>query len=324
MGWRRDGPAAQPTADCRDGRALSDLAWASATVIVPAVYNEWPADRSRCGDALVCAPAWLRERFTLHVYQRLDAKRSCYIRNHGFESAVYMRFIADHYRHLPAHVAFMQADWFSAHLRPHSPGLYDKLPTSRLQSYARSARSDTRGFAFWQADCVAHERSPWRHYLPLGKHHSIWPPQFFANVRLEASFNERAGPNKEWSLQHGGAPPMLLDACTRQLLSDFGLDAPPRGVRVSHNYYINNNFFVSRAQLRLRPHEVYVVSSERLSAGLCLAGGVGIGVSDNGTAVTLRDAPRFSKVTGVVMEVRSSTHSHSLNEGQVVPTLPRS
>ena len=105
---------------------------------------------------------------------------------------------------------------------------------------------------------------------------------------------------------------MLLDACTRQLLSDFGLDAPPRDVRVSHNYYINNNFFASRAQLRLRPHEVYVVSSERLSAGLCLAGGVGIGVSDNGTAVTLRDAPRFSKVTGVVMEVRSSTHSHSL------------
>ena len=47
-------------------------------------------------------PAWLLHEVGVYLYQRINASWPCYVPNRGFESAIYLRFIADHYKALPA------------------------------------------------------------------------------------------------------------------------------------------------------------------------------------------------------------------------------
>lgn len=76
--------------------------WTYSTVIVPAVYREWQGQPP---------PQWLHEQHPVFLYQRLNESLPCACPNHGYESGVYFQFIAQHYRQLPAFVAFIQADW---------------------------------------------------------------------------------------------------------------------------------------------------------------------------------------------------------------------
>ena len=69
-------------------------------------YDEWD-DRE---------PSWLKEfraskRYTIQDgYQRRLMNLSTYVPNYGFESGVYLRYIVDHYLHMPPVIVFIQAD----------------------------------------------------------------------------------------------------------------------------------------------------------------------------------------------------------------------
>ena len=81
-------------------------AWPKKTVVVPAVFREWD-------DAI---PAWAcpdsQQKYvvTTPFYQRLDASAPRFVPNNGYELGVFLRFIVDHYSHLPERVVFLQAD----------------------------------------------------------------------------------------------------------------------------------------------------------------------------------------------------------------------
>jgi hypothetical protein len=68
--------------------------WAKRIVIVPAVWREWDAG----------LPAWARSNeahpWTVYTYQRHDPAKPLFAPNYGYEGAIYLRFIVDHYEGL--------------------------------------------------------------------------------------------------------------------------------------------------------------------------------------------------------------------------------
>lgn len=305
-------------------------AWSDASVLVPSVYREWPLSAP--------PPAWLRQHLGVYVYQRLERARPCFVANFGFETTVYMRFVADHYRSLPKHIIFAQADWFATKPRAHSAGLRN----SQTREYAALGRAVSQPFDFWQPRCIlcaldtwhrssrsrrAHARvarpralagaacqpaNNWSHYLPLGKHHSIWPPQFFYNVP-SVSDHRSSARDRRWWKDHGDAPAALVRACIDQLLHvDFVRRHEAIAQRlpqeIVHNYYINNNFLVSRERLLQYPQRTYMRLAARFARGLCIpearsaAARRGNG-SQQAQVASPPDSPTFHKLTvGVTME----------------------
>ena len=142
--------------------------WGRSTVVVPAVYKEWGLKLP------LRAPGWLIEQAPVFLYQRLDPNHSCYAANSGYESGVYLRFIVDHYNRLPAHTVFAQADWFSSHkgLPPHAFDFW-QLRCLRGNNATHSNQPEL------QAEALAsgtHHEQGWRHWMPLGLRHTIYPP----------------------------------------------------------------------------------------------------------------------------------------------------
>jgi hypothetical protein len=83
---------------------LINSTWTTPIVIVPAVWKEW--DNGLPTWALQGAsPIW-----SVFAYQRRDPSKPLYAPNFGYEGAIYMRFIVDHYYDLPDFTAFIQAD----------------------------------------------------------------------------------------------------------------------------------------------------------------------------------------------------------------------
>lgn len=78
--------------------------WPKPLVIVPAVWKEW--DRG--------LPHWAREDasplWSVFAYQRRDPSKPRFAPNFGYEGAIYLRFIVDHYDALPDYSVFIQAD----------------------------------------------------------------------------------------------------------------------------------------------------------------------------------------------------------------------
>lgn len=271
---------------CLDGATSGNLS------IVPAVFDEWPADAARCGALQhVCAPQWLRERFRLYIYQRIDPAKECFVPNHTFEVAVYLRFLVDHYHALPKYVMFVQADWFSSKPRKfvlhHRPKIEPSPPA----------------FPVWQLQCAEKQESI---YIPLGKHHTIWPPQFLINTRIanwyEGPLGDRA--RNVWRRAHGDPPQEFVEACMQQLLDDLQLHHTHEQVTV-HNYYINQNFIVARRMLQARSHSVYKELYKRVSLGRCLPTSSQQKFCCSKTQRWVSDGANFSKMTGMVYELLS-------------------
>ena len=75
--------------------------WPKPIVIVPAVWHEWDGGR----------PPWATDSslpWTVFVYQRHDPAAPLFAPNFGYEGAIYLRFIVDHYDTLPNFTAFVQ------------------------------------------------------------------------------------------------------------------------------------------------------------------------------------------------------------------------
>lgn len=156
---------ASPDRDCLFGLSRGS-SWEESAVVVPAVYREWGYP--------VRPPDWLAAQAVVYQYQRLNASGVCYAENVGYESGVYLRFIVDHYDHLPRHTVFVQADWFAQDKQ-------QKFPY--------------KPFDLWQLSCTSSRMSQnlshrslmhlWDDWMPLGVRHTVWPPY---QVRRVADF----------------------------------------------------------------------------------------------------------------------------------------
>lgn len=215
--------------------------WRHSTVIVPAVYREWHGHGP---------PAHLADQFQVYLYQRRNASLPCFCANRGYESGVYFRFMADHYNHLPALVAFVQGDWVFA-----------------------TKTSAGRPFHFWQPHCMLRQTSasaaasstslPWSDYMPLGGRRSVWPPRCVA--RPTTWYGRFVG--------RGRAP--VVEACARELLHVVGWPGPlrpyDRARPLNITFYTNMNFLASRARLQRYPHRVYRLLARRfVDEGVCV------------------------------------------------------
>lgn len=85
-------------------------------VVVPAVYDRWGevvGEEHHIG--FKRTPFWALEDISknryVFLYQRLSAKEPYFVPNYGFEGAVYLRFIVDHYDSLPPVMVFVQDDY---------------------------------------------------------------------------------------------------------------------------------------------------------------------------------------------------------------------
>lgn len=93
------------------------LHWgADDLVVVPAVYNRWGnllEEEHHAG--FERTPFWayenLRKNRHVFLYQRLSKKEPFFVPNYGFEGAVYLKFIVDHYDNLPPLMVFVQDDY---------------------------------------------------------------------------------------------------------------------------------------------------------------------------------------------------------------------
>ena len=220
--------------------------WHNSTVVVPAVFREW-----RGGPP----PGWLHAQYPVFLYQRLNVSMPCACPNRGYESGVYLQFIAQHYSMLPRRVAFIQADWIFA-----------------------SKTSAGRPFEFWQPACVEeavglaklpHDsrdaaRLPWIDYMPLGGRRTVWPPRcVIRRTTFYAHFP--ALRRNRW----------LMEACVRELLR---LLKQPVSVRpfdhrrpLNITFYTNMNFLVSRRRLHRYPHSSWRRLADRfVNQGVCV------------------------------------------------------
>ena len=226
--------------------------WTERTVIVPAVYREW-----RGGPP----PSWLSAQYPVFLYQRLNASRACACANRGFESGVYFQFIAQHYGLLPAHIAFVQADWIFA-----------------------TKTSLGRQFTFWQPRCVkaataarsgtgsgAHDgtrQPPWVDYMPLGGRRTAWPPRCV--IRKTTFYGRFVGRRNAW----------LAEACARELLHVLRAPVAVRPFErrrpLNVTFYTNMNFLVSRRRLRRYSHAAWRALARRfVHDGVCLPNATG-------------------------------------------------
>lgn len=215
--------------------------WFNSTVIVPAVYKEWGRGRP--------PPSWLRAQYPVFLYQRLNESLPCACPNRGYESGVYIQFIAEHYAHLPAYVAFVQADWiFATKTNPGKP------------------------FTFWQPECVrmaasAQPQLPWADYMPLGGRRSYWPPRCV--IRQTSWYSRLVG-------RHNG---VIIEACVRELLHILGGPVKVRPYNRSKplnvTFYTNMNLLVSRRRIRSYEHSAWRVLAHRfVQDGTCLSPGM--------------------------------------------------
>jgi hypothetical protein len=236
--------------------------WANSTVIVPAVFREWHGHGP---------PEWLHSQYPVYLYQRRNATAPCYCANRGYESAVYFTFIARHYTHLPAFVAFVQGDWIFA-----------------------TKTSAGAPFRFWQPRCVSGEAAssaPWAAYLPLGGRRSVWPPRCV--VRQTSFYSRFVG------RQRGP----LVEACVRELLHVLGFSGHVRPYArerpLNITFYTNMNFLASRARLRRYRHHAYrVLASRFVEEGVCVPSTSGTSAgSDVLLAHNVSDGPQFAKFT---------------------------
>ena len=283
--------------------------WSNRTVVVPAVYKEWHGHGP---------PDWLARQYSIFLFQRRNSSADCYIANKGFESGVYLKFIAQHYLRLPAFVAFMQGDWIFA-----------------------TKSSAGHPFKFWQPHCAggAAAGQPWSDYMPLGGRRSIWPPRC---VTRQLSWYGRLV---------GGRNGIVVEACARELLRLLEWPGTVRPYNRSHplniTFYTNMNFLASRQRLRRYTHRAYRQLATRfLDDGVCIPsprsrstggggggdGGGGGGAADavaassSGVATTalsemspasllaasgIVDTADFAKVTlGMATEVCTSRGAH--------------
>ena len=213
--------------------------WHNRTVVVPAVFREWYSAAAQGPQP----PDWLKRQYPIFLYQRRNASASCYCANHGYESAVYFRFIAQHYSRLPAFVAFIQADWIFA-----------------------TKQSMGGPFQFWQPRCMvsgAAARLPWRDYMPLGGRRTVWPPRCVARQLTW------------YSRMLGRRNAVVVEACAREVLRllDWPGTVRPydRARPLNITFYTNMNFLASRTRLRRYPHRVYrSLSSRFIDEGVCI------------------------------------------------------
>ena len=217
--------------------------WYNRTVIVPAVYREWYSAAAHGPRP----PEWLQRQYPVFLYQRRNESASCYCANRGYESAVYFWFIAQHYSRLPAHVAFIQADWIFA-----------------------TKQSAGGSFRFWQPSCAEGSTSPWRDYMPLGGRRSVWPPRCVA--RQLTWYSRLVGKRNA----------AVVEACARELLRilEWPGDVRPydRARPLNITFYTNMNFLASRTRLRRYTHRTYRVLAQRfVEEGICIPPAVGGG-----------------------------------------------
>jgi len=203
--------------------------WEDSLVVVPAVYREWLSPAR--------PPAWLVYQAVVYLYQRLNASAPCFALNSAFESGVFLRFIVDHYNHLPAHAAFLQADWFA--MRKAQPFPYTP-------------------FDLWQLGCVRRATRPhaWTHWLPLGLRHTVWPPYQVQRVAdfFGTSYTYRMLPICS------GAHGLYMESCWREIAHLFSI--PVGGghqsvARINLTFYPAQNFVASRWQLRRHSLQTY-------------------------------------------------------------------
>ena len=210
--------------------------WANSTVVVPAVYREWHGHGP---------PEWLQAQYPVYLYQRANASARCFCANRGFESGVYFTFIARHYAHLPAFVAFVQGDWIF-----------------------KTKTSAGGAFRFWQPQCAGAASSgrPWSEYMPLGGRRTAWPPRCV--IRQTSWYGRFVG-------KRNGA---IVEACARELLHEVGWSGAVRPYDKSRplniTFYTNMNFLASRARLRRYTHRAYRRLAQRfVEDGLCVPRG---------------------------------------------------
>ena len=99
--------------------------WRKPIVAVVAVYKEWTS----------AIPAWAcpdeAANYTVApFYQRLDPSAPRFVPNFANEAGVYLKFVVDHYWHLPELTAFVQADAGNEHLHYAKSGVRG-VPVSR-------------------------------------------------------------------------------------------------------------------------------------------------------------------------------------------------
>ena len=212
--------------------------WHNSTVVVPAVYKEWHYRGP---------PTYLQEQYPVYLYQRHNESARCYCANRGYESAVYLTFIARHYSRLPAFVAFVQGDWVFA------------------------TKTNAGGpFRLWQPHCVAPAAAaglPWAEYMPLGGRRTAWPPRCVA--RKTDWYNR-------FTKMRGSGP--VVEACARELLRVVewkGFVRPYEAERpLNITFYTNMNFLASRQRLKRYAHRVYTTLAKRfVEDGVCVPSG---------------------------------------------------
>ena len=101
----------------RAARAASpvDGAWPSKLVVVPAVFDEWDVPEGASVESSV--PAWARPDpvkdpyVVSDLYQRRFEAAPGFVPNRAYETAVYLKFVVDHYENLPDVTAFVRGDF---------------------------------------------------------------------------------------------------------------------------------------------------------------------------------------------------------------------
>lgn len=116
--------------------------------LVIAQYDEWDEGE----------PRWLHDiraskRFAIQAgYQRRLKDRRTYVPNSGFESGIYLRYIVDHYRHLPPVIVFIQADACGIDVPEVLLNRFDLALVSRAGGYLplNCDKVFNRGFEAWE------------------------------------------------------------------------------------------------------------------------------------------------------------------------------
>lgn len=220
--------------------------WSHRTVIVPAVFREWHGGPP---------PSFLQAQYPVFLYQRLNMSMPCACPNKGYESGVYLQFIAQHYALLPLRVAFIQADWIFSTKTIKGPP---------FEFWQPRCSEEAAGLAKLPGSPDQSARLPWSDYMPLGGRRSVWPPRC---VIRRTTFYARfpvLGRRNAW----------LMEACVREL---FRLVKQPvrsfdRGRPLNITFYTNMNFLVSRERLHRHPHAIWRRLANRfVHEGVCVS-----------------------------------------------------
>ena len=258
----------------------NDQDWENKTVIVPAVFKEWH---------LGPPPAFLFKQYPIYLYQRNNASKPCACANRGFESGVYFTFIAQHYAHLPAFVAFIQGDWIF-----------------------ETKTSAGRAFTFWQAKCIEQQpmEAPWRDYMPLGGRRSFWPPRCV--IRSTARYGQFVG--------RSNVP--LIEACARELLRVLNAPVPVRRYNRSRllnlTFYTNMNLLVSRQRMRVYTHHAWQALAHRfVDDGVCLPATVAPRGTGGGADGMQRSTSMHLSAANSGRLLQSTTNASALEDGAI-------